>query len=115
VGDVVAIALESNLQQLRHLELTCCGLSSMQCLQAVGQLRHLTELRLLCFNGLSEEGLMCLTGLSNLQQLRVPSIRECGDLTDEVLSHFWWMTRQQLAGFEKSYSCRQVFGKGYGV
>jgi hypothetical protein len=68
-----------NLQQLQHLQLVQCGVSSAKCMAAIGQLTQLTELRLernLC---ITQQGLMQLTGLKQLQKLGVGRTQ-----------HPWW-------------------------
>uniref|UniRef100_A0A383W112 Uncharacterized protein n=1 Tax=Tetradesmus obliquus TaxID=3088 RepID=A0A383W112_TETOB len=86
VGDVAATALACNLRQLRHLHLTECGLGDMVCLAAIRNLTQLTELRLEGNDGITQQRLMLLTGLSSLQQLRVD---ESEEVTAAVLDEFW--------------------------
>lgn len=44
VDDTVAVALGSNMPQLRHLDLTNCGVETQTALPALAGLRHLTQL-----------------------------------------------------------------------
>jgi hypothetical protein len=75
VGAVAATALASNLKQLQHLCLCSCNLKpstaeGLACLAAIGSLTQLTYLNLgLCDtgNGVTQQGLMQLAGLSRLQ------------------------------------------------
>jgi hypothetical protein len=81
VGGEVAAALAAALTQLRHLDLQHCDLGSMECLQKMGQLRNLTELRLEGSGQLVLQDLMQLTGLWHLQQLGLSSDQvAAGDL-----------------------------------
>jgi hypothetical protein len=95
VGTTVATALASSLKQLQHLSLADCGLElgdaqGLACLQAIGCLTQLTSLELAASanlglnSGLTQQGLMQLTGLSRLQQL------DCRNLiSDKKLQRFW--------------------------
>jgi hypothetical protein len=84
-GEVAVRALARSMTQLRHLALKYCeiDLSSMEVMTAIGQLRQLTTLMLTGNSGLTEQGLMQLTGLTRLQQLCV----DAG--LDEALSRLW--------------------------
>jgi Leucine-rich repeat (LRR) protein len=86
VGDAVATALACSLRQLRHLDLRACELSSFECLAAVGQLTGLTELHLNSNSAVTEQQLMLLTGLSQLQQLRFDRSKQ---VTQEAMWKFW--------------------------
>jgi Leucine-rich repeat (LRR) protein len=86
VGDAVATPLASSLRQLQHLDLQACELSSFECLAAVGQLTGLTELRLNGNSAVTEQQLMLLTGLSQLQQLGFDRSEE---ITTAVMWRFW--------------------------
>jgi hypothetical protein len=94
VGDLAATALASSCKQLRHLDLSRCDvhLSSMACLAAIAQLTQLTELRLERNDGLTQQGLMLLTGLKQLQTL---SVDRNAEVTAEVVDSFWAALRQQ--------------------
>jgi hypothetical protein len=106
VGTAAASALANTLTQLQRLNLSGCELQlgtaeGMACLKAIGRLTQLTYLDISCnmcdvqpFTvnpGLTQQGLMQLTGLSRLQELQVT--REAwqygGAVTDEVLQDFW--------------------------
>jgi hypothetical protein len=65
----------------------------MACLANIRYLTRLTELRLEGNAGLTQQGLMLLTGLKQLQRLGVNST---ADATDEVVSSFWAALRGQL-------------------
>ncbi|KAF6257867.1 hypothetical protein COO60DRAFT_1701593 [Scenedesmus sp. NREL 46B-D3] len=86
VGDEAAAALAGSCKQLRHLDLTDCSLVSMACLANVAHLTQLTQLRLERNSGLTQQGLMLLTGLKRLQYL---GVERSADVTDEVMEHFW--------------------------
>ncbi|KAF6260520.1 hypothetical protein COO60DRAFT_882322 [Scenedesmus sp. NREL 46B-D3] len=91
VGDETATALANSCQQLRHLDLSYCHLS-IACLASVAHLTQLTGLRLLGNIGLTQQGLMLLTGLKRLQDLGVDRNTE---VTSEVVESFWAVVRQQ--------------------
>jgi len=55
VGDAVAVALALSLPQLRHLDLTGCGLQTDSVLAALAQREQLTELHLGGNSGISED------------------------------------------------------------
>jgi hypothetical protein len=94
VGDLAATAIAGSCKQLRHLDLQRCRLgSSMACLANICHLSQLTELRLEGNAGLTQQGLMLLTGLKQLQQLGVDST---ADITDGVINSFWAAVRGQL-------------------
>jgi hypothetical protein len=91
VGDLAAAAVAGSCKQLCHLALRDCSLGSMACLASV---RHLTQLTELCLQGgLTQQGLMLLTGLTRLQQLGVDRTAE---ITDEVVDSFWAALKRQL-------------------
>ncbi|KAF6253414.1 hypothetical protein COO60DRAFT_1643165 [Scenedesmus sp. NREL 46B-D3] len=69
VGDEAATALAGSCQQLRHLDVSYCSLVSMACLANVAHLPQLTELTLGGNSGLTQQGLMLLTGLKQLKHL----------------------------------------------
>jgi hypothetical protein len=71
VGDLAACALACSLKQLRHLDLKQCGLGGMVCLGAIAHLTQLTELCLMRNAGITQQGLMLLTRLTNLQWIGV--------------------------------------------
>jgi hypothetical protein len=91
VCGLVATALACNLRQLQHLEFNQCYLGSMSCLAAIAQLTQLTELSLEGSKGLTEPGLMLLTGLKQLQSLAVSTNES---VTAEVLNQFWAAARR---------------------
>jgi hypothetical protein len=73
VGTAVASALARSLQQLQSLDLGFCKLQlgsaeGVVCLEAIGHLTQLTSLRLWGNEGLTQHGLMQLTGLSRLKR-----------------------------------------------
>uniref|UniRef100_A0A383VB07 Uncharacterized protein n=1 Tax=Tetradesmus obliquus TaxID=3088 RepID=A0A383VB07_TETOB len=86
VGDLAATAIASSCQQLRHLDLSSCELGSMVCLAVVRSLTQLTELQLEGNSGLTQQGLMLLTGLKQLRYLGVTKNLE---VTHQVLQRFW--------------------------
>lgn len=93
VGELAATAIASSCRQLRHLDLRACDLGSMGCLAVV---RHLTQLRALDLRGngkLTQQGLMLLTRLKQLQQLRVDTDNNA-EVTDQLLQSFWAAVRQ---------------------
>jgi hypothetical protein len=92
VGDLAATALACNLRQLQHLGLRRCSLGSMACLAAIAQLTRLTALQLEGNDGLTQQGLLLLTGLTQLQQLGVDRNAE---VTDEVFHSFWAAVKGQ--------------------
>lgn len=94
VGDAAATSLARSLQHLQHLELSKCSidLGSADFLAAVGQLKQLIELVLEGNEGLTQQGLMQLAGLSHLQELTVDEDEE---VTGEVLGAFWAAVRGQ--------------------
>jgi hypothetical protein len=97
VGTAVATALACSLQQLQSLDLGYCylnlgGAEGLACLEEIGRLTQLTRLRLSGNQGLTQHGLMQLTGLSRLEQLAnidLYSNMRCGHVTDEALAAFW--------------------------
>jgi hypothetical protein len=99
VGTAVATALARSLQQLQSLDLYCCSLQlgsaeGLACLEAIGRLTQLTELRLSCNEGLTQQGLMLLTGLSRLEQLGYHDLcnhvsNSAAQVTDEEMAAFW--------------------------
>jgi hypothetical protein len=93
VGDAAAAALARSLKQLRHLDLSdcCIDLSSIDVLEAVGQLAQLTALLLTGNSGLTQQGLLQLTGLTALQRLKVDRSDE---VTNEVVESFWAAVRE---------------------
>jgi hypothetical protein len=93
VGDLAAAAIAGSCKQLCHLDLHDCSLGSMVCLANVRHLTQLTELRLQGNSGLTQQGLMLLTGLTRLQQLGVDRTAE---ITDDVLDSFWAALKRQL-------------------
>jgi hypothetical protein len=92
VGDLAACALASSMKQLPHLDLQDCDLGGAACLGAIAHLTQLTELRLAVNEGLTQQGLMLMTGLRQLQQLEV-SVND--EVTEEVVERFWMAVRQQ--------------------
>ena len=98
MGAAAATALARELKQLRSLGFIGCGLQlgtaeGMECLQEIGCLTHLTHLSLSHNSGLSQQGLMQLTGLSRLQMLEVNSHGSA--VTKDGVSKFWAAVRQQ--------------------
>jgi hypothetical protein len=96
-GVGAANELVRKLKHLAHLELRCGGidLGSNAFLAAVGQLKQLKYLCLEGIDGLTEQGLMQLTGLQHLQQLHVDRNEEVVKVTAELLSRLWAAVRQQ--------------------
>ncbi|KAF6248730.1 hypothetical protein COO60DRAFT_1706822 [Scenedesmus sp. NREL 46B-D3] len=92
VGDEAATALAGSCHLLRHLDFTDCHLVSMACLANVAHLTQLTTLQLFCNSGLTQQGLMLLTGLKRLQHLGVD---RSAKVTDEVVKSFWAAVRGQ--------------------
>jgi hypothetical protein len=100
VNTAAATALLCSLTNLRYLKLVGCSADwgSLELLAAVGRLTQLTELwlkrsgriqlaSLKCSEpGLTQEGLLQLTGLKQLQRLWVDRSDE---VTDEVVDSFW--------------------------
>jgi hypothetical protein len=93
VGDLAATAIAGSCKQLWHLHLQRCGLGSMACLANIRYLTRLTELRLEGNAGLTQQGLMLLTGLKQLQQL---GVGRTADITDGVEESFWAAVKGQL-------------------
>jgi hypothetical protein len=89
-----ATALARSLTRLRHLDVGDCqvDLGSSHLILALGQLTQLTRLDVTGWgdNKLSVGGLMQLTGLRHLEDLRVPRSAE---ITEEVLRVFWEKVR----------------------
>ncbi|KAF6255391.1 hypothetical protein COO60DRAFT_1641580 [Scenedesmus sp. NREL 46B-D3] len=92
VGDEAATGVAGSCQQLRHLGLAECNLVSMACLANVALLTQLTGLRLEGNSGLTQQGLMLLTGLKRLQNL---SMARSAEVTGEVVERFWAAVRRQ--------------------
>uniref|UniRef100_A0A383V515 F-box domain-containing protein n=1 Tax=Tetradesmus obliquus TaxID=3088 RepID=A0A383V515_TETOB len=94
VGKSAATALARSLKQLEllHLEKCSANLGSAAFLAAVGQLKKLSYLGLKGNGGLTQQGLMQLTGLSRLQQLEVDKGEKP---TDKDLGRFWAAVRRQ--------------------
>jgi Leucine-rich repeat (LRR) protein len=92
--DLPVSALACHLKQLASLQL-CCQLGEMACLAPIGQLKRLTMLRIPNTGDVTEQGLMLLTGLSQLQQL---DLGEQKQLPGEVMDGFWATIRQQRSG-----------------
>lgn len=86
VDDVAATALACSLKQLQYLDLAWCELGQTVCFAAIGQLRQLTELDIFGVAGVTPQGLLLLTGLSRLQQLRLDM---CAGVEDEHVQEFW--------------------------
>jgi hypothetical protein len=86
VGDLAASALACSLKQLRHLDLTDCNLGSLACVPPMAQLVHLTQLQLCGNVEVTQQGLMLLTKLSNLQQLE---FERAPEVTDDVVAKIW--------------------------
>jgi hypothetical protein len=62
----------------------------MACLEAIGTLTQLTQLSLYGNRrGLTQQGLMQLTGLSRLEQAACSGLCRAAFVTDEVLATFW--------------------------
>jgi hypothetical protein len=79
------------LQQLQHLKLLQCGIHSTECMAAIGQLTQLTELRLGGNQEVTQQGLMQLTGLKQLQQLGLDRTRH---VTGAMVEQLWAALRQ---------------------
>jgi hypothetical protein len=85
-GDAALAQAVPKLQQLRHLELLLCGIRSTECMAAIGQLTQLTELRLEGNREVTQQGLMQLTGLKQLQHLGVHCTRH---VTKNMVGQLW--------------------------
>jgi hypothetical protein len=96
-GGVVVTALAQSVTQLRHLAMDYCGidLSSTHVLAVTGQLRQLTVLKLDGNSGLTEQGLMQLTGLTRLQDL---SVDFDAPVTGEMCARFGQQLRLGTSG-----------------
>jgi hypothetical protein len=94
VGTAAATALCCHLKQLRHCEVECCriDLGDEPFLEALGRLTQLTLLQLSRNSGLTEYGLMMLTGLTNL---RVMQFTPNSQATPAACDRFWDALRQQ--------------------
>jgi Leucine-rich repeat (LRR) protein len=95
-----AAAVACNLKQLRSLMLRRCGLQldtaeGMACLEAIGRLTQLTKLVLLDNEGLTEQGMMQLTGLSRLHDKYDWMVCNGRNVTSEVWEKFQAAIRQQ--------------------
>jgi hypothetical protein len=90
VGMAAATALVGQLPHLHHLALVYCDVDvqSMEFLAAVARLTQLTVLQL--DGKLTEQGLMQLTGLKQLDYLYANRAR---DATLEVMDRFWAAVR----------------------
>jgi hypothetical protein len=93
LSDMAAAAIAGSCKQLRQLGLEACELGSMACLDNIRHLSQLTELRLEGNAGLTQQGLMLLTGLTQLQELGVDRTE---DITEGVVDRFWAAVRGQL-------------------
>jgi hypothetical protein len=97
VGTAVATALACSLQQLQVLDLSYCSLQlgsaeGLACLEAIGRLKQLTWLSLSGNEGLTQHGLMQLTGLSRLEHVACDDHHynlDVAQMTDEALTAFW--------------------------
>jgi hypothetical protein len=94
VGTAVATALACSLQQLQSLNLgDCClqldGAEGLACWKAIGRLTQLTQLNLSGNEGLTQHGLMQLTGLSCLEQEACEFMCDATQVTGGVLTAFW--------------------------
>jgi hypothetical protein len=94
VGTAVATALARSLQQLQSLDLGDCCLQlgdaeGLACLEAIGRLTQLTQLSLIGNEGLTQRGLMQLTGLSRLEQAACDELCGYKQMPDEALAAFW--------------------------
>jgi hypothetical protein len=94
VGTTVATALALNLKQLQSLDLGYCCLQlgsaeGSTCLEAVGCLTKLTQLSLSGCEGLTQHGLMQLTGLSRLQRAACECMWLDIEVTQEGWTAFW--------------------------
>jgi hypothetical protein len=95
VGTAVTTALALNLQQLQSLHFGGCCLQlgsaeGVACLEAIGRLTQLTQLSFWGAEGLTQHGLMQLTGLSRLQRAAcVDLCYEDMQVTDEAMASFW--------------------------
>jgi hypothetical protein len=94
VGTAVATALARSLQQLQSLDLRECCLQlgnaeGLACLEAIGRLKQLTQLRLSCNENMPQHGLMQLTGLSRLEHAACGGLCGYKQVSDEALTAFW--------------------------
>uniref|UniRef100_A0A383VY18 Distal membrane arm assembly complex 2-like protein n=1 Tax=Tetradesmus obliquus TaxID=3088 RepID=A0A383VY18_TETOB len=87
------VVLAYGLPQLRHLELAGLDFEGIAAMAAVGQLTQLTQLCLTNTGGLSDESLMQLTGLVQLQVLDEPN--HCDSVTAEGVDLLWAAVRRQ--------------------
>jgi hypothetical protein len=79
------VALAGCMPRLQHLDVTGLRLSSTACTAAIGRLTQLTELVLSNNEDITEQSLLQLTGLLQLQQLEVGG---CG-VADDAVERFW--------------------------
>jgi hypothetical protein len=93
VGDLAATAIAGSCKQLRHLDLKQCHLGSMACLANIRYLKQLTELRLEGNAGPTQQELVLLKGLKQLQTLGIDGTAE---ITDAVLDTFWEAVTGQM-------------------
>jgi hypothetical protein len=103
VGELAATALACNLRQLRHLDLSHCNLRHMACLAAIAQLTQLEELWVHGNKGFTPQGLMLLTGLTQLQFL---AISQNAVVTDEVVEQFRVAWQQRAGGSKRNLQIR---------
>jgi hypothetical protein len=94
VTDKVVAALARNLTQLQHLDVRHCRLGAFDCFDEIGQLTHLTELRLTGAGVVDKHHIMRLTGLRNLQHLAV-DFDPANDFAGAELEGFWAAVRKQ--------------------
>jgi hypothetical protein len=92
VGTAVATALACSLQQLQSLDL---GAEGFTLLEAIGRLTQLTQLILSGNEGLTQLGLMQLTGLSRLEQEACENMYSDTGVPDEALAAFWTAVHAQ--------------------
>jgi hypothetical protein len=79
-GDSNVVTLVNTLTQLKELELESRDMYSYQCMAAIGRMKQLTRLRLAGSaqwpDNASQQGLLQLSGLTNLRRLQLCSVAE---------------------------------------
>jgi hypothetical protein len=95
VGTAAAEALAHSLRQLRELNLAWCDvdLGDLPCMATIGRLQQLTQLQLAGNEGLTQDALMLLTGLSKLEAFEITH-RSNMDVDPEGWYMFWEQLRQ---------------------
>lgn len=92
VGDYAASVLACSLLRLRHLDLEGCELGYCACLAPIARLIGLTHLGLSCNEGLTNQHLMRVTGLSRLVEL---GVQHGTSISSEGIDRFWTVMRHQ--------------------